>query len=326
MLASFQSASQKFRPAQSKKHLYMSNPFTHPSGEKLLDVVKKIYSSPNIFERKDRHIIFVCGGSMTKHSRSMRKRFLRYSNVLLTDYRFFLAESATQDFIKHNDPEFINIADFESIIADIADCILLFPESPGSIAEAGYFSNSSQAIKKLLIANDSNKQDDSFINIGIVEKANRLSNFRSVIIIDYNHPDFSPIGNRLTKRLPSKKSKNINPLLFQKLSYKEKLYIIYETISIFIIITFDTLVYCIEYFFGKSEIKILKQLTSILIAANYITRIGENLDHFCISSSVNSFLDFRGVDLQRLRAKIINFYKTNHTGTFELIQEVSHDY
>ncbi|RLB37416.1 MAG: hypothetical protein DRH12_14380, partial [Deltaproteobacteria bacterium] len=140
----------------------MSTPFNHPSGQRLLGVVSKVFRNKEVFERKDRHIIFVCGGPVRSRSRSMRYRFLKYSQKSLSQYRFFLAEAATKDIVEHNEPEFINLVDFERLVAETSDCIILFIESPGSIGELGYFVNNKETVKKLLVVNDVRKQKESF--------------------------------------------------------------------------------------------------------------------------------------------------------------------
>jgi len=298
----------------------MSNPFNHPSGEKLLEDVSKIFSTKSIFQRKDRHIIFVCGGPVKKYSHSIRNKFKKYSDKNLPEFRVFLAEAAMQDSFKHNEPEFINIADFETIVAKISDCIILFPESAGSIAEMGFFANS-EAIKKLLLVNDISKQYDTFINIGIIEMVNRKSVFRSMILTDYKNPDLSLIKQRLNNRLHIKTAKKFDLKSYNDLKIKEKLYIIYQVIYIFRALKIDSIIYCIDKIFGKSEKKLIKQIISILIATNYIERRGEDLEYFIPSIKSTPFLEFRNYDLGEIQAQIVAFYEKHHQETFSLLKE-----
>lgn len=117
----------------------MPKALNHPSGTVLLDEVKTIFETKKIVQKIDRHIIFVCGGSIKDYSRSARKRFLKYAKKNLSKFRIFLAEDASKDLTNYDNPQFINIAGFESLVTAVSDCIILFPESPGSIAEVGFF-------------------------------------------------------------------------------------------------------------------------------------------------------------------------------------------
>ena len=113
----------------------MTGPFGHPSSDHLFSEVRDVLSKKRIFVEVARGIVFVCGGPVKKYSRSLRYRFLQYAHQEIPHLRMFLAEDAARDLTTHNEPEFVNIADFESLVAGVADCILVFPESAGSIAE-----------------------------------------------------------------------------------------------------------------------------------------------------------------------------------------------
>jgi len=300
----------------------MTSQFSHPSSDKLLGTVLEVFQNRKIYQRKDRHIIFICGGSVKTYSRSIRRVFLKYAKSQLTQFRVFLAEAATQDLILHNEPEFINVADFETLIAEISDCIIIFPESAGSIAELGFFANSEKAIKKLLVVNDILEQDDSFINVGIIDRINSYSDFRQIIITDYKNPDFSHVESRLINRLPVRHAKKFQFDIFEKLDLLQKFYILFELIFIFRALTFDSTIYCLEKIFGKVDKKEIKQLLSILIAVNYIKRFGEDLDYYVIERGVDQFLEFRNYDIQKLITYTTSFYKDYHTETYDIIKEV----
>jgi len=191
----------------------MLNPFTHPSSNKLLDEIIAHFKAGNFYQKKNRHIIFLCGGSVRAYSRSLRKKFIRYTSKNLPQFRILLAETVVDDISQHNEPEFYNIADFETFLAEISDCLLIFPESAGSIAEIGFFSNNPNTAKKVLAVVDLNKQHDSFIYVGPIDKIRSTSLFKDVVI-DYSKPDFTPIKKRLEERLPTKKSKSLSYIKF----------------------------------------------------------------------------------------------------------------
>ena len=70
----------------------------------------------------------------------------------------FLAEAAATDVLEYHRPRFLNLAEFERALANIADCILIFPESPGSLSELGYFAAFDELRQKCLIVNDLRRQ------------------------------------------------------------------------------------------------------------------------------------------------------------------------
>ncbi|KAB7739266.1 hypothetical protein F2P47_12555 [Parvibaculum sedimenti] len=178
----------------------MSHPFTQTSSKELLKRVAQQFTNGNTFVQRNSHIVFVCGGSAAK---DMRPRFLSYATEELPHLRTFLAEVAQKDYITHPEPAFHNIAEFEDIIGEVSDCVVLFPESPGSYAELGYFAKNEELRKKLLVVNRTDLQgQDSFIALGPIELIDRHSNFRPAIQLQYKKkPQFHLIKERIEKRI-----------------------------------------------------------------------------------------------------------------------------
>ena len=75
----------------------------------------------------------------------------------------------------------------ENILADCVDAIVLFPESPGSFAEIGAFSNNEKLAQKIVVlSNKKYKSDKSFINYGPYRLI-KSSGTGKVIHINYDH-------------------------------------------------------------------------------------------------------------------------------------------
>jgi hypothetical protein len=302
----------------------MTSPFNLPSSTMLLGKVSNVFKSGKIFQLRNQHIIFVCGGSVQPRKRSMRAHFMRYAQDSLENFSIFLAESATQDITKHGDPEFINIADFETLIVEVSDCILLFPESAGSIAEIGFFTNSKNAISKLMVVNDIKKQSDSFINIGLIDRINSKSTFRPIISMNYNKPDLLQIKQRLCDRLPARTAKKLEFVEFSNFGLKQKLFIILQIIFIFKALKFESIIDCLEKIFSKvKRTKQVRHLLSILVAVNYLERKGDDLEYFVLTSNAKPFLEFRNFDINELQADAVSFFEKNHSETYNIIQEIS---
>jgi len=302
----------------------MSIPFAHPSGQRQLGIVSDAFRTKKVFQRKDRHIVFVCGGPVRVRSRSMRYRFLKYSQKSLSQYRFFLAEAATKDLIEHNEPQFINLVDFESLVAQISDCIILFLESPGSIGELGYFVNTKETVKKLLVINDVKKQKDSFINNGLLDKVNEKSAFKAIIWLDRGRPDFLPVKKRLETRLPAKQGKRFKFEKFSKLRPQQQLYVVFQILHIFGALRFESLVYCLKHIFeGFVKESRVRHLVSVLVSIEYLERAGDDLQYFIPARKAEPFLEFRNYDVRDLRARTINFFKMHHFETYQLLAETA---
>jgi hypothetical protein len=298
----------------------MSNPFSHPSSDKLLGYIKTQFETNRFIKKKDRHLIFLCGGSVSPYSRSLRKKFIRYSQKSLPKFRFILAETVIKDISEYNAPYFLNIADFEMFIANISDCLLIFPESAGSIAEIGFFSNNEKTVKKVLAVTDMNRQHDSFIYIGPIDKINGKSIFKSVVI-DYKKPNFEPIKKRLNDRLPTSKGKHFSFKHFLEYTVQERLYIVFQLLIIFSALSLEGLVDCINKIFGNYKLEEVKHFLSFLVAAEYVRRIGDYGHYFVPAKSVEGFLGVRKGNIEDIKMKALSFYQSHHNETIEIIKK-----
>lgn len=300
----------------------MATIFSHPSGASLLSRIKNAFETKNIYRNRDFSIIFLCGGSVERRRRTMRKRFLKCIKSNHPNFLIILAESVIEDIKEHCEPEFINLVKFESLIGEISDCIMVFPESEGSIAEFGFFSGTG-ARKKVLVANDINQQHDSFINLGLVETNNNKSLFRPVMSMNYQGSDFTEITRRLSDRLPQKTRKKYTYKKFNEYDAQEKMFLIFQIIHIFKLLRTDDVIYCIRNFFGKSNIKEVKYILSILTAANFIIRASIDPEYFYPSSHVNPFYDFDNTDIGNIKADVVQFLQKHHPATYDILKEVS---
>ncbi len=301
----------------------MLHAFSHPSSDYLMRRIKDSFQHKVIYQRKERHIIFLCGGSTVAYKRSMRKRFLKHFSKTHSDLQIILAESAISDINIYNDHGFINLADFETLIVAISDCILIFPESPGSIAELGFFANNEDAVKKLLVVNKISEQNDSFINNGLMPRINSKSIFQPVLFTDFSNPNFSQIEKRLTDRLHKTQSKKFKYIRFSKLSIQQKMYVIFQILYIFRVLNLEGIIHCIEKLFSKTTKKInteIMTIMSILISGEIILRIGDDSQYFMPSPNVKPFLDFRNIEVESLRTETTSFFNKHHDETYKLIE------
>src|SRR6185437_5290097 len=150
----------------------------------------RIISSPNF--------VFLCGGPTAPGGRevSARDHFYRYlaSNEPALARRVKLAETLNDWFDRDT---FGDLLELEEYLADISDLIVIFVESPGSIAELGAFAASeSLRPRTLAVLNSFHLTDRSFILDGPVR---RLGGSEGGMVHTYlwNPNDICDLGNEL---------------------------------------------------------------------------------------------------------------------------------
>lgn len=295
----------------------MTPQLTHPSSVTLLGELGSLFRSSGIFTSRDRRLVFLCGGPVASRKNSFRKKFLHYARKSLRDFRFFLAEDAARDLFAHGDPVFVNIAEFESLISNLADCILLIPESPGAIAELGYFSAQETTREKLLVVNHIDFQgDESFLKLGPIDIVNRYSKFRPALHLNLNSraPDFRPIVQQL-RRFKLEIRGHFEFKRYDQLSFQHRLFIVFELIYLFGRISHDAIEYAIGAVFSKDvalTIELqqeLRQLLSILSAGQYVQRLANGETVLAPTLAARPFLEIPRSKIDSMRLKINDFVR-----------------
>ena len=252
----------------------------------------------------------------------MRTRFCEYAKTELPHIRIFLAEAAQKDYVRHVEPEFHNVAEFEDIIAEVSSCIILFPESSGSFAELGYFAKSEKLRKKLLVVNNADLQgQDSFIALGPIRLIDNHSSFQPTIQLAYsNEPDFDLVRERLNKRISSHNRKRFKAQKYSELSTQDKFYSVLEILRLFQALTDEGVQYAFRSIWGNKNRTELHQLLSILIASKYVERRGKEQNYFCVNPTARSFLEFESTDVRVITMEVIDFYEKSFTEIAEIVR------
>lgn len=118
--------------------------------------------------------VFVCGGSIEDikdHPSSARDavvRFIYDKSVYQNLQKHLIQAEEIKDWLEES--IYTDLISFERDLAELASVVVLFVESPGSIAELGAFSVVDQIAKKLLVfIRDKSYQQDSFISLGPIK-------------------------------------------------------------------------------------------------------------------------------------------------------------
>lgn len=257
------------------------------------------------------NIVFVCGANGDD---SLRMQFLSYAKAQMSDYDLFFPEFAMDDYFSADVQEPFDIADFEEIIAAISHAIVLFPEGPGSFAETGYFAAKAALAGKSLLVLDSDRQSqDSFISMGPAKIIGENSKFNPVMYLKYSDPNFHDIKNRLMRHKVSKHRKTLALSDFKYLSNYELLSLIHKICAILSICTIEDIEFFLRSIFSSQiSSPLTRKLTSILVGAKYLVRIGE-YGHVHVSTEKSSFLKTRDgylTEESELRIELAALYES----------------
>ncbi|MDN0128156.1 MULTISPECIES: retron St85 family effector protein [Yersinia] len=144
-----------------------------------LFVKNKIFTS----QLTKKTTVFLCGGDVANEKYGRHKMA-----ALLSKYRRYeilYPEDLFDDLLAGQGQ--YSLLSLENMLAEAVDVIIIFPESPGSYAELGAFSNNTDLAKKLICIQDNRfKSKKSFINYGPIRllKTNKTG---KVIAINYEH-------------------------------------------------------------------------------------------------------------------------------------------
>ena len=227
-------------PAPLKVRAEMSHPFEHPASEKLLERVASHFNDRSIYLLPKNQLAFVCGGPDNQNS--ARAKFLRWAKENISEIHFFLAEAAAKDIVSEATPRFLNLASFERVLADVADAVIIFPESVGSWAETGLFSALAPIQKKCLVVNCVTRQGDSFLNVGPIQTINEKSDYRPTLYVNFSDDqiDFSGVAVKL-KRYEARRKAKFEVRNFNEMTGRQQLAFVFYLIQIFPSLNFDSI-------------------------------------------------------------------------------------
>lgn len=261
------------------------------------------------------NIVFVFGSASKE---SIRNLFIDYAEkfsskliyITIEDLTIDLKENVLQKGIKQ---ELIKLIDLEYKVINLSYCVVIFPESPGSFAELGFFSKELHTKQKIFALKDYEyADDDSYVN--------RL--------IDYIHMDrnvysstlrFTNNGEKKKKFKKELKLKKFPKMLkkietpynaikipLTKTSYLLKrkdsqilpLALIHELILIYPYLSYSELkvVYqqCLNVSFKKISFNKdeMNYILSLLVVSKYIKREPIDNSYYFINLIPTSFFEF----------------------------------
>ncbi|SEQ27927.1 retron St85 family effector protein [Nitrosomonas ureae] len=149
----------------------------------LVEIAKIIKETIFIPRNQKKIAIFLCGADIKDKNTSRSKMASIFNEY--PRYEILYPEDLFDDLLAG--PGQHNLLILENILADSVDAIVLFPESPGSFAELGAFSNNEKLAKKMIVvSNKKYKSHKSFINYGPHRLVHSSKTGR---VIDINYDD-----------------------------------------------------------------------------------------------------------------------------------------
>ncbi|MET2850383.1 retron St85 family effector protein [Vibrio owensii] len=147
--------------------------------------------------------VFLCGGAIDDKTNG-RSRMASIFDAN-SRYELLYPEDIFDDLLAG--PGQHSLLHLENILANCVDAIVLFPESPGSFAEIGAFSNNPRLAQKLIVLSNKNyKTNKSFINYGPYRLI-KESKTGSILHINYKDLDDIELGKKLYKKVNGKVSR-----------------------------------------------------------------------------------------------------------------------
>lgn len=289
----------------------------------VLESLRITFQKKPVYVLKRPFLIFVCGGEMGKPEPTLRDQFIQWAEHQLPNFICLLAEDAIKDNFVAGSRRFIDLARFESVIASIADCVLIFPESPGSFAETGFFSGSSKIRDITLVINPNAEQSDSFLNLGPIHKIDRSSFLRPTVHCGaLQSADFTQLGQRLRDRMKGTQRDQLEYREFREFNGKEKLSVVLGILRFLRLADFTTLRHAISVCF-ESKLKLLEltDLLRILQAAKFVRKDDET-PYYSVVGKAN-LIAIDNFDIDKMLASVTLFYQREAPHLLKALREVA---
>jgi len=293
----------------------MSRPVDHPAFPDMAEKVANALRTKQAFLLPPTQLVFVCGGPVGPGENSVRQQFLDWARTNVPDCRFFLAEAAIAALNSRPPEKFRNLSKFEALLATLANCVILFPESVGSWAETGVFSTLGNVREKCLIANSQAEQGDSFLNLGPIHQIDSWSRYTPKITLQMSSlpQDISMIKERLDRSASSRRKRiDITGSDFDKLPGIEQIAIALFLISLFPSINIQGLfrIFTAKIFSRYSR-QGLERVCPLLLAAEYVERLTFDPSFLFVRAGVSPLLTLVGVDQRDFLLPHQEFYRTH---------------
>lgn len=269
--------------------------------------------------KKDSVIVLVCGAKSNASNPTCRDLFMDYGQKHLAQFKFYQAEQVFQALRDLKDTDLLSL---EGEFSRFSDCIIVFLESSGALAEIGAFAMDEQLVKILLSVNDIRlKNELSFINLGPIAKADKKSKFKPTLYVNFKHVlKYVPeIEKRLNTKLRRLRNKRIDLSSFGKFTgtdEKIRMLFLADLISLFSPMSHSDLFFVLRRLYGKDTRFSLKVELGMLEGLGVIVRDGRMIIRSL--DERDCFFDF-GFDPHVYRAMVVNYYSKHFRDKLKML-------
>jgi len=197
---------------------------------------------------------------------------------------------------------------------------VIFPESPGSCAEVGFFSNSPKIPAKTIVGNDvAHRGDASFLNFGPLRSIDSRSIFSPRIDVRPATPidDFGVIKLRLDHWKKDEKRRRFRYAPYRDLDLKERLFVVLEMLHLLRLVTLEDLRYAVKETFGPASLDNVGRILAVLKGAGYVTEVD---GRYALAKDRETLLEF---DIARkkeqLIARVTEYYQSHRPELYEAL-------
>ena len=266
---------------------------------------------------EESNIVFVFGSASKESIRNLfidytrtREPSLKLIYITIEDLTIDLKNNVLKRGIKQ---ELIKLIELEYKVINLSYCIVIFPESPGSFAELGFFSKEQDTKQKIFALKDYKyADDDSYVN-RLIDYIHRDRNiYSSTLSFNNNGMKKKKFEKELrSNRFPKMLKKIEEPYAERKISLKKSthllerkdsqilpLALIHELIMIYPYLSYSELkvVYqqCLSISFNKISFNKdeMNYILSLLVVSKYIKRVPIDDSYYFINVIPKSFFKF----------------------------------
>jgi hypothetical protein len=299
--------------------------FRDDLGKIILNKTVSLFQNTDLRIAKHSNLVFLCGGPLEgPSSRSSFKKAFN-ENSELNHLQLVIAESAYTLLQEANDFRYHNASNFESLIADLSNCVLIFVESPGAIAELGYFSAFRSVSEKTLVVIDYEHQaDNSFIIHGPIDRIDSHFNSRYKMRMPLKNikkpdaekeTDFSLLFKKLKECAHFERQRALydSRNLFKSKTKRtnSELFFLLEIINLFDVVRLKDIVNIVKAHFPSIANSKLFPLLSILRGAELISIEEDELNDTCFLRKQNYYSFFEVPYKIKNQNEYSYFHKTN---------------
>jgi hypothetical protein len=236
-----------------------------------------------------------------------------------------LAEVALEELSREPEEPYVNLNEFEALIAQSVDSVVIFPESPGSFSELGLFSAIPNLAQKTLVASRIKHQGGSFITLGPVHHLHATSRYKPVIIGDDLTAAFRQIVERLIgnpgqggkrrKRYEHNELKNLDP--------RAQLAVVAEMVAVCGVLTERDFKDLLGRIFVSYDISRVRRQLALLVAMGLVRR--SDASDIVAVPDAEPLIDFNMDVRIALKGKWTNAYRTTNEGLLQVAHQVLHE-